>query len=334
MGYTEAKGKADHDGLVRLASDLINANTVNEVLHGVSVASRAREYRRTDETLELARKGGSRVGYLFRPESERVFRKRCVSDSVRNAFEKTAYNGENPEGLTYTRENDLAIVLYDNEFPYITFGIQFVHFLRDRLGFRKENIFSLPELCGQDINKAGNALINSGSKIKTIDTFANVIVYYTGRGGKGCLSINDEEIKYSSWISSFKGHEGNMVFVHDTAFAGSLEPELKKAELLPGKAMLLAACSRSKPDHGNHFSRAVMRTYGSGDVYKPEAMMVEVGNDPIPEPVGEFLRLFGFSFPIEDPHEEEQEPLKSGAELDYLLRYYGRPSLKDLACFD
>ena len=48
MDYSNRRER--YDSMVGLARDLVQANNVNEVLHGVTVASRARSYRRGDET--------------------------------------------------------------------------------------------------------------------------------------------------------------------------------------------------------------------------------------------------------------------------------------------
>ena len=113
MTYSERPARASYESMIGLARDLVQAGSVNEVLHGVSVASVAREIKKSDTTLEIAAHAGSRVGYLFRPEAERVFRKRRIREDVKKSFEETAYIEKNPGHLVYTREKDLALVLYD-----------------------------------------------------------------------------------------------------------------------------------------------------------------------------------------------------------------------------
>ena len=55
MAYSE---RAAYDSMIGLANDLVQAGSVNEVLHGVSVASEARKKKKSDTTLEIAARGG------------------------------------------------------------------------------------------------------------------------------------------------------------------------------------------------------------------------------------------------------------------------------------
>ncbi len=317
-------GRETYDSLVGLASDLVHADTVNEVLHGISVASRARERNQHDRTLDLSREGGKRVGYLFRPEAENVFRKRGIRPDVQAAFEETAYRERNPADLIYTRENDVAIVLFDNTPRYVFFGDSFVRFLVENLKYRPENIFTLAALSGKSIERAGQGIRNSGKKLGEVNRFANAVVYFTGVSyGDGSISVGNKDVPYSDWLPTFRSHEGNIVFIHDTSFAGKMEAELNNCGILPDRAMLLAACGPEEVGCGNYFSRDVMGAYGSGKAYIPK--IIKVDTDP-PKGIKVFLDLFGISEP-EGGGKVVQTPIKKGADLDYLLLDYFAQSI-------
>ncbi len=336
MAYSGNTNGENYDSLLGLAGDLAGRDTINEVLAAVVVADKAYRLRNNSNSQEIANSAGRRVGALFEREADRVLvRKKGVSEPVYKAFVSEAYREPNPAKLRYTRENDRALILYSGVGGYTGCSMAFGHFLGE-LGFKAENITMLHHLEFFDSKKAAKAFRESGTRflkgftakngpytisLDAADPFCNIIVYFSGVANRGGFFFTPEEansVDYESWAEQFKDHKGNIVFVNDTAFAGSLSEPLEKLGMLHERAMLLAG-SADEESHSNLFSRELMEAYLEGSVYTPKTIDVTSTQMALPDILAS---MFGVEKPSVKIQKRIQKPGKSGANLDYLLVNY------------
>ena len=325
---TGSNPQEQYRGLMLLAEDLIEDDSVNKVLIGVVAADKARRLREDASTLDVAYRAGQRVGHLFRPEAERMFRKNELGDDMRAAFEAEAYRGEsNQSGLFYSRDgpDNYALIIYGNGSRYRMKALYFGKFLVEDLGFKRENIFSIEEFMPDNPSQKDvvKAFKNSGKRLlEKVNKFANIIVYYTGMGRNGSFLVvgsrKDHEIPYSQWAKQFARHQGNIVFIQDTSYADTVYPAIAYSGLDDRRVMVVSACGEQEGNCTDSFIDALIEASRRGEPYVPETIEFSVPTSP-------FSGLFNMAFGIRvdtSPEKHTQTPLKRGAALDYMLMAY------------
>ncbi len=305
--------KVSYSDFIGLAEYQLGDSYVNGVLRSVVLADRAFRLDRTDEALDIARRAGRLVGSLFKAEARKVFRHYDVHDVLKEAFHDTAYEGENPGNLVYSRRDDKALVLNSNTEHNCMAAMRFLGSLVSDLCMETGNLIALDKLGARDFTTAAEAFRKSGeSVLKRLHPLDNLIVYFNGDGEDGYFSFDVERVNYLEWASQFAdpSYKGNIVFIHDTDSVETLADALEEVGLLPDRCMLLAGSSGGEASVGDRFTSACMSRYLSGGIYVPDEIVT--GGGELQLSPGLTLRAPSFV----------QTPKKVGSDLDYMLINY------------
>jgi hypothetical protein len=259
--YRMAERK-DHAGLLSVAETGLDTGYVNDALVAVLACSMSHSIRPSDRAVKTAARAGSMTGSLFRQEAERFFRKNEVTGPVREAFDSRAYGSENDAGLKYSREEDHALLITGRGDRFGSYVEEFAGFLIDGLGMGEETVIVRDgRFLGKDYARR-----SVPDLLLRADPFDNLLIYYLGHGDRGVMKAHKRRhVPYAEWAAPLAGHEGNMVFINDTCFAGSAADALVELGLLPDRMMLLGPSGDGMP--GNEFSRHLMHAYGRGRRY-------------------------------------------------------------------
>lgn len=264
----ELHGSGSRRKLGRLARELLESDTVNDVSMGILAADRLHSMTGKDSHIRIAVSGMNRMGSLFTPELTKVLDyygilSQQFGDELSSAASgKTDLFGE----LRYSRTGDRALLLNGDEERYSGYAGNFREFLFE-LGFLDEHIY------GVDIHSGGDMsdfVISASMLTRNAEQLSNLVVYYAGHGDPGVMKPRDGvKIGYKKWAWDMKGHKGNMAFVNDTCHAQSARYGLGELGLLPDRIMLLSGAGESEIGRGGHFSEYVMETFRSGEPYAP-----------------------------------------------------------------
>lgn len=106
-------------------------------------------------------------------------------------------------------------------------------------------------------------------RVKRENQREDVILWYSGHGGKGVISAGRDQIFYEDFGRCINPH-GKFIFINDSCYSGSTIAAFKKLDLLPHLGMVLTSSAADEESEGDLFSRRLLDSWRQQKYFKEQ----------------------------------------------------------------